>query len=757
MSWLNVKWIFLREVRDQLRDRRTLFTIVVLPVLLYPLLGMSFLQVAQFTREHPTSVLLLGASSLPDVPPLLSDKAFTAEFCPEKEAALLNLAIEPGLPEDIPETKLEAWAEEAIQSGDYDAVVFFPGQFAAELTVFRQKVDGRENSSSLERANARSKIPEPLIFVNTANDRSRVARDRLSNVLRRWRETIVAENLVEHRISPVATNPFQFVSTDVAREQSRRAAVWSKILPFVVLVWALTGAFYPAIDLCAGEKERGTMETLLSSPAERSEIVWGKLLTIMTFSVATSVLNLLSMGLTGAFVMTRIVDIAGDGAQIGFGAPPISAVGWLLLALLPLSALFSALSLAIASFARSSKEGQYYLMPLLMITLPLMMLPLMPSVEMDLGMSLIPVTGVMLLLRSLIEGQYWDAVLYVGPVLAVTSLCVLLALRWAVHQFNSESVLFRESEQWGLGIWLRHVIRDRRETPTVATAIMFGAVLLVFRFLISLLAQSPTTWEGFALTTVVSIVGFIALPALIFAAFFTRNSAQTLMLLRVPRASTSLMAVLLAFVLHPLVFLLGHFVTWLYPISPEVAAELQSMQGLIAEAPSVWMILLVLAVTPAICEELAFRGFILSGMRHLGHKWLAILVTSVLFGAAHSIIQQSLTACIVGMLLGYIAIQTGSLLPAILFHLVHNSMSVIVSLSSDAMANSLREYPFLTWFATMSEQGISYGWPTLALSAAFSILLLRWFSVQDYEHTHEESRQESLDRQKASDPAAITA
>jgi len=214
---------------------------------------------------------------------------------------------------------------------------------------------------------------------------------------------------------------------------------------------------------------------------------------------------------------------------------------------------------------------------------------------------------------------------------------------------------------------------------------------------------------------------------------------------------------LLAIALHPLAFLLGHLVTWLYPISPDVAVELQAMQGLFDQAPNVWMILMVLSATPAICEELAFRGFILSGMRRVGHKWLAILVTSVFFGAAHSMIQQSMTACAIGMILGYIAIQTGSLLPAILFHLVHNSMSILVSLTSDTLPSILLQYPVLTWFVTMSEQGVSYEWPTLVLSATLSVYLLRWFGDQHYEHTREESRQEALDRQKATDRAPILA
>src|SRR6185295_4782472 len=110
---------------------------------------------------------------------------------------------------------------------------------------------------------------------------------------------------------------------DVAEKEQRSAAVWSKILPFLLLIWALTGAFYPAIDFCAGEKERGTLETLLSSPAARTEIVWGKLFTVMLFSMATVMLNLVSLGVTGLFVAGQLPQ---------FGPPPWTSLLWLLVA-----------------------------------------------------------------------------------------------------------------------------------------------------------------------------------------------------------------------------------------------------------------------------------------------------------------------------------------------------------------------------------------------------------------------------------------
>ncbi|MGC3969977.1 MAG: ABC transporter permease subunit [Pirellulales bacterium] len=202
--------------------------------------------------------------------------------------------------------------------------------------------------------------------------------------------------------------PFEFANDDVAEVDQRRGALWAKILPFLLLIWALTGAFYPAIDLCTGEKERGTLETLLSSPAERTEIVWGKLLTVMLFSVVTAVLNILSMGVTGTLAVGKMNT---EGVEV-FGPPPPLAPIWLFIALLPMAALFSALCIALASIARSTKEGQYYLMPLVLVTMPLVILPMAPGVELNLGMSLIPVTGVVLLLKMMLEGQYWEVLRY---------------------------------------------------------------------------------------------------------------------------------------------------------------------------------------------------------------------------------------------------------------------------------------------------------------------------------------------------------
>jgi sodium transport system permease protein len=702
------------------------------------------------------------------------DAAFTLEFCPKTEAALIELVTVDDVPEsvraelagvseDMAAAALGRFVQQRMQADGHDVVVYFPPDFAAKLAEFQNALrtgaesadGGRATPADAAQPGAKPiEVPRPRIFFSSASDKSRIAKLRVDDVLDRWRNSIVQANLEKSSVSPAATEPFVVDAQDASREEMRSAAVWSKILPFVVLIWALTGAFYPAVDLCAGEKERGTLETLLSSPAQRSEIVWGKLLTIMTFSMTTSLLNMLCMGFTG---LLMIQQLGGAGlAGFNLGPPPLASMGWLVLALVPISAMFSALALAVAAFARSTKEGQYYLMPLLLISLPLMIVPMLPAAELDLGTSLIPITGLMLLLRSLIEGYYLDALRYSVPVAAVTLACCLAAIRWAIDQFNNESVLFRESERFGIGTWLRHLVRDRGETPAVSAALLCGVLVLVLRFFSGLMAGTPTNWKELASSAVITQLAMIAFPALLMTLMLTRSPRKTLLLLR-PHPLAVPMAVLLALALNPAVHLLAWAVNLLYPMSEGVQQALVPIEDAIRTAP--WpYVLLVLAVAPAVCEELAFRGFILSGLRHTGHKWGAIGLTAALFGLAHGMLQQSLTACVVGVVIGYIAVQTSSLWPCIAYHLTHNGLGV---LTARITPESLDRTPLLDWLfyfqpaaeGEFARETLEFRWPMTVVASLAAVAVLYWFRCIPWKRTEEEKLTEALEHQHV--PAAV--
>ncbi|HUR55488.1 MAG TPA: ABC transporter permease subunit, partial [Gemmataceae bacterium] len=217
-----------------------------------------------------------------------------------------------------------------------------------------------------------------------------------------------------------------------------------KIIPFLLVMWMLTGAIYPAIDMTAGEKERGTMETLLISPAERAEIVAGKFLATTTLGFGTAVWNVLLM------------VIAVTVAQQFFPYPLLSAGGLLVcvLAALPLAMLFAAGCLALGIFARSTKEGNYYMVPMFFVVLPLGYWSMAPGIELDARMSWVPITNALLLQQRLMavrpDAFPWQ---HVPAVVISLTACVAAALYLAVKQFKREAVLFREAEAGGAKKW----------------------------------------------------------------------------------------------------------------------------------------------------------------------------------------------------------------------------------------------------------------------------------------------------------------
>jgi sodium transport system permease protein len=420
--------------------------------------------------------------------------------------------------------------------------------------------------------------------------------------------------------------------------------------------------------------------------------------------------------------------------------PPIASALWLFAALLPMSALFSALCLACAAFARSTKEGQYYLMPLLLVSMPLMMLPMAPGTELNLGNSLIPVTGVVLLVMALVQGDFADALRYFVPVCGITLICCHLAIRWAVYQFNQESVLFRESERLDPRRWLVQLVRDRDDTPSLAEAFFCVVLIFVIKFFmeVAMAANAPAERTFNYLVTVVFIsqVVCIAVPAVLMAMMLTGRPRKTLLLDRLPSLSACGVAVLLAACIHPFGVLLAGWIQILYPVQEQVKNELVSFDSLLATAPYAWMPYALLAALPALCEELAFRGFVLSGLRHLGSKRWAIGLSAVFFGMAHGVIQQSISATALGVVIGYVAVQTGSLLPGMLFHVTYNSLMFA---GPTILARFTPQH---------TAAALPYTWPVFAVAAAGAVLLLLWLHRLPYQATREEQIGDAQARQQ---------
>ena len=662
MRWRNVYTIFSREVRDQLRDRRTLFMIFILPMLLYPILGIGVLQFSAAFEQKPRKVVIVGAEFLPENPPLLDQdgKSFNSSFFDSPgEAKRLEV-----ITKKAEGPWLDAKSREiATRTGEADVVIVLPADLKSQL----EKIES----------------PQIGIDYDSADERSQITYLRLKEVLTRWQKSIISKRLVQDKLPTSYTEPLKIKPVDVATEAELGGSVWARLFPFLLVMMSLTGAFYPAVDLCAGEKERGTMETLLISPASRSEIVFGKFFTVLLASIMTALLNLVSMGLTGLQLARQFGSMSASAVARGqtnvavITPPSFLTAFWIVLLLVPLAVFFSAVCLSLAVLAKSMKEGQYYMTPLYLVCLPLIFITLAPGIELNLFYSIVPITGVSLLLRSLILNEYDVAARYFLPVLVPTIIYGAIALRWAVDQFQREDVLFREAERFDLRVWVRHLLRDKEATPRPGEAILcFALMLSLAWFLMQYLASA-----GLATATSSMAVGhlaFILFPPVAMAFVLTSSPRRTL-LLYWPEPKYLLLAVALAFSLNPLVNELHPVIERLFPMSPEMKAMTEKLLG--GLNTSLPLTLLLFAVIPAISEEVAFRGFILSGLETGYRNRTAILLSAVLFGFMHvllSLFQQLFNATLLGLVLGLLAVRSRSLLPGIVFHMLNNGIAVTI-------------------------------------------------------------------------------
>jgi sodium transport system permease protein len=219
------------------------------------------------------------------------------------------------------------------------------------------------------------------------------------------------------------------------------------------------------------------------------------------------------------------------------------------------------------------------------------------------------------------------------------------------------------------------------------------------------------------------------------------SSPKETLLLKLPQWKAIPAALLLAVFLHPLTNVLQSVVTDLYPVSEATKSALDEIQQMFVHA-NIWQLLLVLALVPAVCEELAFRGFVLSGFRHVGYKWRAIFFSAFFFGVTHGILQQSLLACLAGVIMGYLAVQSGSILPCMVFHVAHNSLAVLNSRMSPAL---WEDNTWLEGFILPDKNGgCTYPWSVVIFTTILGLLILGWFNLLPYRKTAEETLQEAI-------------
>jgi sodium transport system permease protein len=385
--------VFAKEVLENIRDRRVIFSAFFFGVLLAPVIfGLSTTMTSKRivqTQDEPLKLSVAGGSRAPN---------------------LLAFLAENGV-QTTPVELTSDQAMEAVRADKQDLVLIVPENYA-------QKFNAGE--------------PAPLeLVVDTANTQTAGSADRARRLLEGYGRQLAVLRLVVRGISPEVIQPISVHTLDVATPAGR-AALFLGMLTYFCFMSMLVGGFYLAIDTTAGERERGSLESLLALPISRAELIVGKMLATAAFMAMSLLLTLLAFG-----VVLRFIPLEMLGMSANFDWAVIAGIFGVMIAFVPLGA---ALMTVVASFTKSNREAQSWLSVVLFVPLAPILFALINGTKPTLGLMLVPSLSQHLLATDLIRG---DAIPWSHVAASVgTTLLLGAFLTWlAIRLYRREAIL----------------------------------------------------------------------------------------------------------------------------------------------------------------------------------------------------------------------------------------------------------------------------------------------------------------------------
>ena len=411
MNLHNIFTVYLKELKDTLRDRRSLMSMIIIPTFVMPALtfgvGKIAAGVVSKAREETPAVMIVGGDDSPGV---------AAALRQDKKLKVVPTTAD--------------WKQQ-ISDKKVRAAVLIPAGFEAGL---------------------KAGAADPVVIYNYDGElKSGFAVSELEKFFRDLRDRTVTARLAERALPATLVKPFDLRRENVAAPEKVGGNLLGGIVPYLIIILCFTGAMYPAMHLTAGEKERGTMETLLCSPVARVDLVLGKFLMVLTGSLSAMLLSLTSMGLSA--MAAGMMFGGGGGAKLaaaamqakaaGTAMPMIDPVGLLGVVgmVLPVAVLFSAVIFTVALFAKSYKEAQSYVAPMVFLIIMPAVVGMLPGIDLNARLALVPILNLSLVCKEMLSGiWHWN---YIALIFGSSCVYAAVALTLAVKMFNREDVIFR--------------------------------------------------------------------------------------------------------------------------------------------------------------------------------------------------------------------------------------------------------------------------------------------------------------------------
>ncbi len=618
--------LYKKEILDILRDKKTILMMIVVPLILYPLLffGAMYLTSSLINSDTERSYIIAYDEKTESEGVI----EFFAERAPKHDYKLAYIKA------DISE---------------FEAGV-------ADVFISYRMIGGKAYYQ---------------IAYKAAETSSQTALSIAEKLMSEYREHLRSELFKKMALDEQAfMDPISFEHKDMSSKEENAGYLLGYIVPFLMITSILMGALYPAIDATAGEKERGTLETLLTLPVRNMELIAAKFAATSTVAVAAAILNMISMSLMGAYFYSTV---AGSGGEVLNLLSYLPAVLIMLLCVIVFAMFASAVCLSACIFAKSFKEAQNYTTPVMLVFMICGMAGMIPALELDSTTALIPVVNISLLIASLFKLHFELSL--IAMVLLSNVAYSLLAIVIMTRVFSSEQILFGDSAG-GMKLLEGRKNMKKGQIPGVGDCVLLlSLLLLIILFAGSLLIVRFGSWGLIA-------EQFLIFFATSFYAWYIKADFKKLFMIKRPRVAAVIGGVIAWIGSYLIVQVLGYAIQQLFPEA--FAAQQNDLVSIWGEDP-LWLLVLSSALIPGICEEWAFRGFLLGSLKNRYKKLTAVILCGLIFGLFHLSPMQILLVSVFGLVMAVVAYESGSIFPTMLMHFLNNLSAVLISKYRDVL------------------------------------------------------------------------
>lgn len=468
---------------------------------------------------------------------------------------------------------------------------------------------------------------------------------------------------------------------DLASAGQRTGLLLGRFAFLWVLMFLLSGGSVIAADTIAGEKERGSLETLLTSAASRIDIVTAKMLLILAVGAAVVLSQVLAFSL---YAGLHVIDLP-ESFAVDLS---LAAALWLVLLLVPLAAIIAGVLLLVSAYSKTYKDFQQKFFPISLIAVVPALAAALPGIELRSAIVLVPVSNLSVAVREVLVGKIDLLMLPIAWLISAGT--AVLLLRSALGALSAERLITAaevDKAEFGGGpeLFPRHVLR-------------IFAVMWVLLFLVS----ANIAWLAESIERqLVFNFGVVFLGGTIFMIRRYRLNVREALALR-PVKPIVWIAVLIG---APSFLVAGIAVARLSEkILPMPRGMLEAFsKTLVPPDMGLASMILLLAILPGICEELTFRGVLLYGLRKKYHPVVLAIVVGIVFGAFHFALFRLASTAFLGAALATVTLLTGSIFPAMLWHALNNSLALLAGTQGlDLLGLDNWIYPVATAMATAS-------------------------------------------------------